>query len=338
MLINFLFYICFMFILNNFFIKKNYLKSDNGFLHQLFVNKSVPLTGGIIIFFPIFYIFFEFQELMIISYFLIFILGTMSDLNILSSSKKRFFLQVLITSFFVIATQLEVLPTRIYFIDEYFQGSVFSFLLTIFCFLVLINGANFIDGLNGLLLGYVTIIFLYLFKLNLVHLIGLNSESLICLLFLFTFVLLLNFNNKLFLGDGGSYSTSFLIGFILIKIYNLNNEISPYFIILLLWYPCFENLFSIFRKFTFKLNPLNPDNMHLHHYLFIYLKKKFHKSDLITNNLASIVINIFNCFIFYFGSINLNSSKIQLGLIIFCVIFYILIYMSLRNKHKLFKE
>ena len=313
MLINFLFYICFMFILNNFFIKKNYLKSDNGFLHQLFVNKSVPLTGGIIIFFPIFYIFFEFQELMIISYFLIFILGTMSDLNILSSSKKRFFLQVLITSFFVIATQLEVLPTRIYFIDEYFQGSVFSFLLTIFCFLVLINGANFIDGLNGLLLGYVTIIFLYLFKLNLVHLIGLNSESLICLLFLFTFVLLLNFNNKLFLGDGGSYSTSFLIGFILIKIYNLNNEISPYFIILLLWYPCFENLFSIFRKFTFK-------------------------SDLITNNLASIVINIFNCFIFYFGSINLNSSKIQLGLIIFCVIFYILIYMSLRNKHKLFKE
>ena len=71
MLVNFLFYICFMFILNNFFLKKNYFKSDNGFLHQLFVNKSVPLTGGIIIFFPIIYIFFEFQELMIISYFLL---------------------------------------------------------------------------------------------------------------------------------------------------------------------------------------------------------------------------------------------------------------------------
>ena len=54
--------------------------------------------------------------------------------------------------------------------------------------------------------------------------------------------------NQFFLGDSGAYFLSFFIGFILIEIYNANLKISPYFIILLLWYPCFENLFSIIRK------------------------------------------------------------------------------------------
>ena len=42
--------------------------------------------------------------------------------------------------------------------------------------MVLINGSNFIDGLNGLLLGYFLIIILILFKLNLFSLIEISTE------------------------------------------------------------------------------------------------------------------------------------------------------------------
>ena len=55
-------------------------------------------------------------------------------------------------------------------------------------------------------------------------------------------------NNKLFMGDSGAYVLGTICGYLLIKVHGENQEISPYFIILLFWYPCFENLFSIIRK------------------------------------------------------------------------------------------
>lgn len=334
MIINILIYILVIFFLNNLILKKNFLKSSTGFDHQLFVNKSVPLTGGIVLLLPIVYFFFDNQFILINFYALMFILGLMSDLNVLTSSKKRFFLQFIIILIFVSITKLEVFPTRISLVDIYFQKSLISYLFTIFCFLVLINGANFIDGLNGLLITYIIIIFFYLFKLNLVEFIDLNSTEFFSLLILMAFVLFLNLFNHLFLGDSGAYSLSFILGFILIKIYNLNLQISPYFIILLLWYPCFENLFSIIRKSSSKLNPLDPDNDHLHQYLFVYLKKKFKFSDLLANNSSSMLINSFNFLIFFIASNNIYHTKLQLGLVILCVVAYLISYKILRNKVK----
>ena len=114
--------------------------------------------------------------------------------------------------------------------------------------MILVNGSNFIDGLNGLLLGYFSLILVVLYKSNLIMSLGLSVENIQYFLVLFLFILFLNFTNQLFLGDNGAYSLSFLIGYILINIYNSNNFVTPYFIILLLWYPCFENLFSIIEN------------------------------------------------------------------------------------------
>ena len=147
------------------------------------------------------------------------------------------------------------------------MGTFISF-FTAFCLMVLINGSNFIDGLNGLLLGYFLIIILILFKLNLFSLIDISTEAAFFIVLTISFILILNFCNQLFIGDNGAYSLSFLVGCLLIKIYNLNNFISPYFIILLLWYPCFENSFSIIRKIIYK-KTLKPDNAHT--FIIIYL-------------------------------------------------------------------
>ena len=180
-------------------------------------------------------------------------------------------------------------------------------------------------------MGYILLVLFFLNKLSLLQTIGLDDEKIYYFALLFLFLLFLNFNNKLFLGDNGAYSLSFLLGFFLIKIYNSNNYISPYFIILLLWYPCFENLFSIIRKFKYKSNPLNPDNEHLHQYLYAYIKKKYRFSDLLSNNISSLAINTFNLIIFFFSAIRPEHTIHQLLLLIISIAIYILSYNLLKK-------
>ena len=119
-----------------------------------------------------------------------------------------------------------------------------------------------------------SIILFVIYKLNLFSFTGIYEDKIIFLLYAFLVVLIFNLFNQFFIGDSGAYSLSLFIGFLLIKIYSLNLGMSPYFIILLLWYPCFENLFSIIRKAVANKSILNPDNQHLHQYIFVFLKKK----------------------------------------------------------------
>ncbi len=192
--------------------------------------------------------------------------------------------------------------------------------------MILINGSNFIDGLNGLLLGYFFLVILILFKLDLIYSLYFLEKNFFYFCLVVLFVLFLNINNKLFLGDNGAYSLSFLIGFLLIKIYNLNQFISPYFIILLLWYPCFENLFSIIRKIINGKNPLEPDTEHLHQKLFIYFKSKLKVSNLKSNILTSSIIIFFNLLIFYFASKAISHTIYQLCLIVISITIYLFSY------------
>ena len=331
MIIKILFLYLLIFLINFCFKKLNYLKSSTGSSHQLFANISIPLSGGILICFPIVFFFSQVYFEITAIYFLIFILGILSDLNIIESPRKRFFYQLIIIIFFSFYTQLEVLPSRISFVDNLFMGTFLSFLFTSFCLMVLINGSNFIDGLNGLFLGYYLIILIILYNLNLFNLFLIQKENFLLIIQIFFFILFLNFLNQLFVGDNGAYSLSFIIGCLLIEIYNQNNNLSPYFIILLLWYPCFENLFSIIRKLIFKKNPLKPDNFHLHHYIFLIIKYKFKIPNLWANNISSILINSFNLIILYIGSLKPYYTILQLQLIFISIISYTFIYFFLKR-------
>ena len=331
-------YLISIYFLNEFIRKVDLLKSNTGFVHQLFTNNSVPLTGGIFIILPVLFFFYKFSFIFLASYIFLFVLGILSDLNILNKVNLRFFLQIFIVTTYVFITELQVLPTRIEFIDDKFSGTYVSLFFTIFCLLILINGSNFIDGLNGLFIGYALIVFFIIFKLDLFLELGQQKNfkeiEFIYFISILIFLYLINLNNKLFLGDSGTYSLSFLIGVILIKIYNLSSNISPYFIILLLWYPCFENLFSIIRKSLSKKNPLEPDNFHLHQLIFTFLNKKFNFNKLTSNNLSSILINTFNFIIFYKATSDVNLTFLQLSLILICIITYLMIFFYLRKSLK----
>ena len=102
------------------------------------------------------------------------------------------------------------------------------------------------------------------------------------------------------MGDSGSYLLGFVAGYLLIVTYLKNPLISPYFIVLLLWYPAFETLFSIIRKLQLRYNPTKPDNNHLHHYFYIFLKKKI-KNNYQANLIAANLINLYNLIIFGFS-------------------------------------
>ena len=54
------------------------------------------------------------------------------------------------------------------------------------------------------------------------------------------------------MGDNGSYLISFFTAIFLIEVSNDNQFLSPYFIAVLLWYPAFENFFSLSRRLFFE--------------------------------------------------------------------------------------
>ena len=122
-----------------------------------------------------------------------------------------------------------------------------------------------------------------------------------------------------------------MTSYFLIEIYSNRLALSPFFIILLLWYPCFENLFSIIRKFQINKSPTHPDNKHFHQLLFYFIKTKTKLSNIYSNNLSSLIINLYNFLIFYFGSINTHHTQALILLILLNVLVYITVYLKLFN-------
>ena len=324
-----------VYLLNIFITKKNFLPSLSGEKHQLFVeNKIIPLSGGLII--VIIVINFLFLEKFNIEFyyfflFMVFCIGFLSDLRVLKSPRIRFYLQILFIFIFVFFYNFHISTVRIFFIDYLLNYKFFTYIFVIFCLLIIVNGTNFIDGLNGLVLGYFISILIVIYNLQLFENLDITQTEILYFSELLFCLILFNFFNKLYLGDSGSYLLGFIFGILLISIYKLNPVLSPFFIILLLWYPCFENLFSIIRKYRFSTSPLNSDNKHFHQLLFYFVKKKFNLSALSANNLCSILISIFNIVAFSIGATNIFNTQLQIVIIFFNIIAYILSYILLFN-------
>tara|TARA_B100000787_G_scaffold169141_1_gene159508 strand:+ start:8036 stop:9055 length:1020 start_codon:yes stop_codon:yes gene_type:complete len=328
----------FIFIGNLLLKKNNLISNYTGKIHQTFSGKKIiPLSGGIFLSLFCIVIFVNDFTFLSISIFLIFLLGISSDLNLISSPKLRLFLQGIFVLLFVYFTKLHVGSTRVYFLDLILGNIFLSYIFTTFCLMIVINGSNFIDGLNGLVLGYYGTVMIIIFKLDLIGNLNIDGNNFIFFIYLIFCLFLFNIFDQLYIGDSGAYLLGFIVSFFLILIYQSSQSISPFFIILLLWYPCFENLFSIMRKFKFKKSPIFPDTKHLHQLLFFFIKKNFLNQSLHSNNLASISILFYNLIIFLFACIDISNTKYQVSLIFFNIIVYIFFYsklLSFRYKIK----
>jgi len=146
-----------------------------------------------------------------------------------------------------------------------------------------------------------------------------------------------NFFGKSFLGDSGTYSISFLVGILSVNFaYDNYLQISPYFIACMLFYPAFENLFSIIRR-LFSHNQLSKaDTFHFHHLLYELIEKNLlKKSKLFINTLTGILINIYLVFSAFLATVYFNDTKFLLLIIFFNLNIYLVVYFILYKKRNI---
>ena len=331
---NFLLYLFlltfFLLLINRVFLRNDILISETGDRHQKFASKQkVPLTGGIFLFLS--FLFFINDQILsfILFSFLILLLGIFSDLKQIKSALTRLIVQISLVLSFVVFNDLQLLYTKIYLLDNLLSYEVFNYLFVSFCILIVINGSNFFDGLNTLNLGYYLLLTLCIYYLGLNDFIFLDEVLINYILVILLISFILNLMNKIYLGDAGSYLLGFTFSIFLINIYLENTQISPFFIILLLWYPSFETLFSIIRKNIMNKSPMKPDSNHLHQHIFYVIQKNNTLTKYSSNLLSANLINLYNLIIFIISVNFFSNSQIQVLLILLNISLYTFIYFKL---------
>jgi UDP-GlcNAc:undecaprenyl-phosphate GlcNAc-1-phosphate transferase len=273
---------------------------DKDFLKpQAFHTEPIARIGGIAISFLLsLFILFYFLifEIFLRDYFIIslslFFLGFLDDIKIKINPNIRLGLMLILLVFSINIFSIEINESGLEFLDAWLENSIFRTCFVLLCFLFVINGANLIDGFNGLL----SIQFLIINSIFLIVNLTNQNENISIILFAQIIIvlsfLLFNFPRaKIFLGDSGSYLLGSLIALNAIKTYELNLEFSPFFYSSVLFYLFFEVFFSFIRKLLKKKSPLKPDNSHLHMLLYQFLSNSEKKLN--ANYLTSFIINLF---------------------------------------------
>ena len=299
-------------------------------------NNSPAIIGGIylavilLIYLPNNYFFIKIISILILS------LGLLSDRNLLPNPKIRLVLQILILLIFIHFENLSINTLSFDFIDNLLKNNFFNIILTVFCLATLLNGSNFLDGLNGLLSGYFILVLLSLIYIdsssNNVEILDLEfAKLLLVALVIFYFF---NIFGIVYLGDGGSYLISLLVGVILIKANQNNMFISPYYVATMLWYPAFENLFSLIRRIYKKSNISYADKLHLHQLIFRYLKTNKTFSAKIINPITALIILLFNLPSFVISSLIFSHTISLIFLLLINLTIYLLVYYFLSKNFK----
>lgn len=287
--------------------------------------KPTPLLGGIMIFTSFLLInlyLILFRDLNLSSLIILasctgcLILGLIDDIKKISYKYK--FL-VLIIIFLLVNLDANLQVNKIYLstLNKVFYLNNFSIPITILCLLLLTNAINLIDGINGLCILIIIILMMWMFN------VFQNAEVLYIVIILsLIYILKLNLNKNIFLGDSGSLFLGSLIG--LNIIYNYNLEISK------IHYPI-ENIFialmlpglDMVRVFSIRIfnkkNPFTPDRTHLHQ---IFLKKGLNEASILSIFLLLILVPILLNFF-----INIKSIYI----ILFYITFYAILIFKLKN-------
>lgn len=224
------------------------------------------------------------------------------------------------------------------FIDFPFLGKLISFypislLFFTFSLLVLMNGMNLIDGMNGLF-GF-TAIFQLCCICILANIFNDIEIIKISLIFLIPLLIFQFFNfpfGRVFIGDFGAYFYGFVIGILILIFFGRQQNIPSWLAVLILFYPCFELLFSYIRKIIKKQSPLMADDKHLHSLLY----KKLSKNKIFKNsaNFITTILLSFFWIIPPIAALLLHSFLTIIIFILFLSLIYILFYLVLIKDSK----
>ena len=308
---------------------------------QAFHRNAISRSGGIAgiislnIFFLIYFLLYSkflYEYIFICN--LMFLIGFLDDIKIKVSPSKRLLLMIIFLFFSIHFMSIEISNVDIPVLLKFLQNNLFSSFFVLLCFLFIINGANLIDGFNGLLTINLVTINLILLYINISN--GNNEFSifLIAQLIILLSFLLFNFPiAKIFLGDSGAYLMGSLIALNSIITNNLNPNYSSFFFCILLFYLFFEVFFSFLRKAVQKKSPVRPDNRHLH--MLTYKKISLIIGKNKGNYINSIIINFVYLLLvlpaLVFGKNPVISKYWFFSLIIVYLLIYLRLYRLTKN-------
>mgnify|MGYP001343643608 CR=1 FL=1 len=278
------------------------------------------------------------RNIIYFSYFIFFI-GFIEDVFLSISQYVRFLAMLFLVSIFLLQNNFYINDFQNQILNYLFVSNILiSYCFSLLGFMLIINGFNFIDGVNGLLLGMCIIISgVYAY-----HSYNVSNDIFsisICMLACCLILYYLNISTgKILVGDGGAYFIGFLLGAISIYICNLGilNSLNVAF---LLFYPIIEVCLSFFRRFFKKdLKSFHADNFHLHQLVYFSLKETILKknisiNDVYINSLSSVCILFPFLMMILFGELVKDFINNFYILISFCAV-YLFFYSYLFNKYK----
>ena len=284
-------------------------------------NTPTPRAGGLGIFIAsISMINLPFSLLFFFTTIPAFIAGFLEDLIANLNPKIR--LTIMIISAIASILLLDAIVYDIGYIKFPF---IIGIIFTLFGVVGVINAINIIDGLNGLAAGIAVLSFAsFGYVAYLYNDIQLVYIALVLISATFGF-LIINFPfGKIFLGDGGSYFLGFTLAEFAILLVNRHPEVSPWFPLVVLIYPIWEVVFSIYRrKFIMNRGAMDPDKLHLHSLLC----KRIINSNPKTTALILIIVLIFDIVAVYFR----EHTVILTSLSLLFILTYIFLYIGVIN-------
>ena len=248
---------------------------------------------------------------------LFYLVGLIDDLKNLTPNIKL--LSLILSIFFVayLFPEINLELIRLSFLKKTYYFNEYSFLFTTLSFLLLANAINMFDGIN------LQIILFSLFIFVVFIIKGFLPIFFILLSISFIFLGLLNFKNKVFIGDGGCYLISALLGCSFIYQYqNYDNFLFGDEIFIILLIPAIDMLRLFISRIICKKHPFKGDLNHLHHKVENYVKNK---------NLT-VLITICLC---VFPSFLMILEFKTYYILIINLIIYLSIILFLKNKKKI---
>ncbi|MDE1891829.1 MAG: glycosyltransferase family 4 protein [Betaproteobacteria bacterium] len=269
-----------------------------------------------------------------------FLIGLLEDVTKKISVSQRLTVTALSAGVGVLFLDIRLTHLDVVMVDSLLLFFWVSVVVTCFAVSGVANAFNLIDGFNGLSAGVASII---LFGLLYVAHGLLDQDIVIISLSLLGAVLgfaLWNYPRGLiFLGDGGAYFIGFMIAELSVWIVKRHSEVSPWFPLLLVYYPIVETIFTIFRRrFIKRVSIGAPDASHLHQLIHRRLiKTKFETNQSIdiriSQNSATspylwlmCLLSVIPAVLFY-----RNTQALMLCTFVYSV-FYVVVYQGMTRR------
>ena len=281
-LVSFIIGLCFMPLVidiakkRNFVVKPNKRTSHEG---------VVPNIGGINIFISFLSTVFLFSygiiselQFTIVGVFIILIIGFVDDLIDIKPRWKL--LGELISAFFLIVVSDVRLSHLHGFLGINELSIGWSYLLSFFVFVVIINALNLIDGIDGLASGlgilYCMFFAIYFYLTGNVNL-AISGFAMSGSLFVFFLYNVFGGKRKIFMGDSGSLLLGYMITLYVFEFCEMNAyrclpvpfqmSAAPAVAICVLSIPLFDTMRVMLTRLKKGVSPFHPDKNHIHHLL-----------------------------------------------------------------------